>query len=80
MADHLSTLPLIKEMMRVLSARERFSILISYNELIFDMLETDKKLPEMTDNIYKEDALKEQEEAWQLAFSEDLVGQIIVES
>lgn len=80
MADHLNTLPLIKEMMRVLSARERFSILISYNELIFDMLETDKKLAAMTDNVYKEDALKEQEEAWQLAFSDDLVGQIIVES
>jgi len=80
MADHLSTLPLIKEMMRVLSARERFSILISYNELIFDMLETDKKLAAMTDNVYKEDALKEQEEARQLAFSDDLVGQIIIES
>ena len=71
--------PIDKEVMKIQQARERFSVLVVFNELVEEMLITDRQLEKMEEGAEKQKLLKAQEQAWELMFAKDFSGLIALE-
>jgi len=76
--ETLDSLPIQKSLANLQEARERFQSLIIWNELVNELVETDKKIDVMPEGYVKQELVKEQEEAWEMMFSEALVSQILL--
>ncbi len=71
--------PIDREVMKIQLAKERFSILIVFNELVEDMMNTDRQIEKMEDGAEKEELKRAQEKAWELMFDKDFSGTIMLE-
>ena len=71
--------PIDKEVMKIQLAKERFSILIVFNELVEDMMKTDRQIEKMEDGAEKEELKRAQDAAWELMFDKDFSGTIMLE-
>lgn len=71
--------PIDKEVMKIKLAKERFSILVVFNELVEDMMKTDRQIEKMEDGAEKEELKRAQDAAWELMFDKDFSGTIMLE-
>ena len=76
---HLKNLPLQRELMKIRRQRERFQVLMAYNSLIESLIETDEMIEGMPEGEEKEAKRKQQEEAWQIMFADDMISTIKIE-
>ena len=72
--------PIDKQVLKIVESRHRFSMLIVFNDLVKDLLKTDKEIEKMPDGEEKEHLKKSQQEAWDLLLSEGMCDKIIVEA
>ena len=77
--DHLKDLPIQKKLRKILKQREKFQVLMAYNTQIEGLLETDEKIKKMPEGKEKQDMIRQQEEAWELMVSDDMISLIKIE-
>ena len=71
--------PIDKELLRILESQKTFYKRLAFSELASQLEMIDKEIQEMPDGDEKELCKKEQEQAWIMLLSEDLVQGIEVE-
>ena len=76
---HLKDLPLQKELRKIQRQRERFQVLMAYNSLVESLIETDEMINDMPEGEEKEEKKRQQEEAWQIMFADDMISTIKIE-
>tara|TARA_B100001250_G_scaffold403052_1_gene417042 strand:- start:136 stop:372 length:237 start_codon:yes stop_codon:yes gene_type:complete len=72
--------PLDKQVAEIVRARKRFVVVAVFNDLVKDLVETDKEIQNMPEGNEKEVLLESQKEAWDLLLSEQMCGTIVVEA
>ena len=72
--------PIDKQVMKIVEARERFSLMIVFNDLVEELMETDKTIEEMPEGKEKEYMKKAQQEAWDLLLSKNMCDSIMYEA
>ena len=73
-----SNLPLQKGVRAIKDARERWAILEAFNEVVEELINTDKLIAKLPDGITKLRKMASQEEAWQIVLSEDMCSRIMI--
>ena len=73
------TTPIDKQVKAIMEARNKFAVLIAFNDLVEQLVQTDKMIEKMPDGQEKDLMLKAQEESWQLIMSDNMCDSIIVE-
>ena len=76
---HLKDLPLQKELRKIQRQRERFQVLMAYNSLVESLIETDEMINAMPEGEEKEEKKRQQEEAWEIMFADDMISTIKIE-
>jgi|ETNmetMinimDraft_21_1059911.scaffolds.fasta_scaffold378954_1 23S rRNA-/tRNA-specific pseudouridylate synthase len=76
---HLKDLPLQRELRKIQRQREKFQVLMAYNALVEGLIETDEKINDMPEGEQKEEKKRQQEEAWQIMFADDMISLIKIE-
>ena len=76
---HLKDLPIQKQLRKIKQQREKFQVLMAYNDLVESMIETDKMIEDMPEGEEKQQKLAQQEQAWELMVAEDMISLIKIE-
>ena len=72
--------PIDKQVLKIMESRERFTLMVVFNDLVKELKETDKTIEEMPEGSEKEYMKKAQEEAWALLLSKNMCDSIIYEA
>lgn len=72
--------PIDEQVLRIAEARHRFSMTVVFNDLVNELIETDKKIDAMPEGTEKEYAKRSQQEAWDLLLSENMCDKIMLEA
>lgn len=72
--------PIDKQVLKIMESRERFTLMVVFNDLVKELKETDKTIEEMPEGSDKESMKKVQEEAWALLLSKNMCDSIIYEA
>ena len=72
--------PIDKQVAKIMEARTRFAVVAVFNDLVEELIETDRQIETMPEGEQKEALLKSQKEAWDLLLSEKMCGTIVVEA
>jgi len=73
------TTPIDEQVKRIMDARNRFAVLVAFNDLVEQLVQTDKLIKMMPDGEEKELMLKSQQESWELIMSESMCDRIMLE-
>ena len=73
------TTPIDKQVKAIMEARNKFAVLIAFNDLVEQLVQTDKLIEKMPDGEEKELMLKAQQESWELIMSDNMCDSIMVE-
>lgn len=71
--------PLDEQVAKIVESRTKFSLMVTFNELVQSLTETDKKIENIPEGEEKECLLRAQQEAWELLLSDQLCKIIIIE-
>ena len=77
---HLKDLPIQNQLRKIKEQREKFQVLMAYNDLVESMIETDKMIEDMPEGEEKQQKLEQQELAWELMVAEDMISLIKIEN
>ena len=77
---HTKDLPIQRKLREILKQREKFQVLMAYNSLIESLMETDAAIAALPEGLEKEEKRKQQEEAWEIMFAEDMISLIKIEN
>ena len=73
------TTPIDRQVKAIMDARSKFAVLIAFNDLVEQLMQTDKLIETMPDGEEKELMLKAQQESWELIMSDNMCDSIMVE-
>lgn len=73
------TTPIDRQVKAIMDARNKFAVLIAFNDLVEQLVQTDKLIETMPDGEEKELMVKAQQESWELIMSDNMCDSIIVE-
>lgn len=68
--------PIEEEVFKIAEAKQRFSMMVTFNQLVEELLITDEYIALQPDGEEKTRNMRKQEEAWKLVLSEEICGKI----
>lgn len=68
--------PIEEEVFKIAEAKHRFSMLVTFNQLVEELKITDEYLSLQPESAEKRRNMQKQEEAWKLILSEEICGKI----
>jgi len=71
--------PIDDQVRKIAESRNRFNILSAFNDLVEELIKTDKHIENMPEGEEKRTMLKAQEEAWALLMSQQMCDSIMLE-
>ena len=71
-------LPIQKKIKALKKAREDWAILITFNEVVEELMNTDALIEKLPEGFVKEQKKEAQQEAWEILLSEEFCSRILV--
>lgn len=68
--------PIDEEIMKIAESRQRFTMLVTFNQLVEELVRTDEFIANQPEGREKQRNMEQQEEAWRLILSEEICGKI----